>query len=122
MFSLLPAWTLETGLSLEIGIPELWETPVPVISGTFTDSVCSSLPHHGPGEPVSVPRCYIDPFYFTIRLNGLGYGLRSKPRLTSRDFMDTGACLRHHTSYEAYRSVGHLGYISTLSLMGESVI
>ena len=38
------AWTLETGLPLEAGIPELWDTTVPVISGACTDVVCSSLP------------------------------------------------------------------------------
>ena len=52
MFPLPPAWTHETGLPLEAGILELWDTPVPIISGTT--QTWFSLPHHGPGEPVSV--------------------------------------------------------------------
>ena len=41
MFLLPPAWTLETGLSSKAWIPELWDTPVLVIDGMLTDSVCS---------------------------------------------------------------------------------
>ena len=44
MFPLPPAWTYDTVLPLEAGIPELWDTTIPVINGTFTDSVYSSLP------------------------------------------------------------------------------
>ena len=33
-----------------------------------------------------------------------------------------GACLRHHTPDRACRSGGHSGYISTLSLMGKSIV
>ena len=44
MFLLPPASTLETGFSSKEGIPELWDTLGLIISGTFIDSVCSSLP------------------------------------------------------------------------------
>ena len=43
------------GLPSEVGVPDLWDTTVPVISGTCTDAVYSSLPHHGPWKKVSVP-------------------------------------------------------------------
>ena len=103
MFPFPPAWTHETGLPLEVGILELWDTLVSVISGTFADSVCSSIFHHGPGEPISVPRHCTGPYHFTIRSDGQRHGLRSRsrPRLTSLDFRDPRACLRHHTSDRA---------------------
>ena len=47
-----------------------------------------------------------------IKPYGLGHGSRSRPGLTSRDFQDLGACLRHHTSDQAYGLVGHSEYIS----------
>ena len=97
MFPLPSAWTLEAGLSSEAGIPELWDTSVPVISGTYIDAVCSSLPHHGPGETVAVAGRCTRPYHFTVRLDGPGQGSRSRPGLTSRDFRDLGACLRHYT-------------------------
>ena len=79
-FLLPPTWTLETRLPLEERILELWDTLVLVISGTFTYSVFSSLPHRGLGEPVLVLGCYIGPYYFTIRPDGPGHGLRSRSR------------------------------------------
>ena len=78
------------GLSSETEIPELWDTLIPVIGGMFADSVCSSLPHHGPTELVSVPRRCTGPYYFTVKSDGLGHGSRSRPRLTSQDFKDQG--------------------------------
>ena len=54
MLPLPPTWTFEEGLSLEAGIPELWDALVLVINGTYTDTICSSLPYHGLGETVSV--------------------------------------------------------------------
>ena len=44
MLPLPSAWTPEAGLSSEAGIPELWDTSVPIINGTYIDAVCSSLP------------------------------------------------------------------------------
>ena len=52
------------GLPSEAGIPELWDTSILVISGTYTDAVCSPLPYHGPGETVcsaSVPASALRP-------------------------------------------------------------
>ena len=98
MFLFPPAWTLETRLSSEARILELWDTLVLVISGTFADSFCSSLPHHGPREPVSVSGCYTSPYYFTIRSDGPRHGSRLRLGLIGRGFEDPGACLRHHTS------------------------
>ena len=72
MFPLPSTWTLEAGLSLEAGIPELWDTSISVISGTYTDTVFSSLPHHGPGETVSVVWRCIGPYYYEVRPDGLG--------------------------------------------------
>ena len=44
MLALPLAWALEAGLSSEAGIQELWDNLVLVISGAYTDTVCSSLP------------------------------------------------------------------------------
>ena len=98
MFSLPLARAHKTVLPLEVGIPGLWDTSVPVISGTCIDLVCSSLPRYGLREPVPVSGCCKTPYYFTIRPDGLGHGSRSRTGLTRRDFRDPGACLRHHTS------------------------
>ena len=110
------------GLPSEARIPKLWDTPVLVISGMFTDSVCSYLPYHGPREPVLVPGSCTDPYHFTIRPDGPGHGSRSRPGFTSRDFRDPGACLRHHTLRCACILVGYSGYIYVLFLMGKSTI
>ena len=42
MLPLPSAWTLEEGFSSEARIPELWDTSVLIIGGTYTDAVCSS--------------------------------------------------------------------------------
>ena len=93
MLPLPSAWTPEAGLSSEVGILELWDTSVPIISGTYIDAVCSFLPHHGLIETVSV----VGPYYFIVGLDGLGQGSKSRPGLTSWDFRDPRACLRHYT-------------------------
>ena len=98
MLSLPPAWTHETRLPIKAGIPELWDTSVPIISGTCTDTVCLSLPQHGPREPISVRRCGTCTSYFTNRLERPGLRLRSGAGLTGWDFGDPRACLRHYTS------------------------
>ena len=84
------AWTLEVGLSSEEGIPESWDTSVPVINRMYINVVCSSLPHHGLGETVSVAWRCIGPYNFVVRPDGLGQGSRFRPRLTRRDFKDPG--------------------------------
>ena len=68
---LLPsAQAYETGLSTEAGISELWDIIIPIISGTCANLVCSSLPLHGPGKPMQIPRCCISTYYFTYGPNG----------------------------------------------------
>ena len=37
-------------------------------------------------------------FYYTDEPERPGYGSRSRTELTTRDFRDLGACLRHHTT------------------------
>ena len=86
MFPFPPAWTHEMGLPSEARIQELWDTIVPIISGTFTDSICSFLPYNGLREPLSITRHCIDPYHFVIRPDGPGHGSRfetrgHKPRL-----------------------------------------
>ena len=44
MLSLPSAWAHETRLSPEVGIPELWDSTVPIISGTGTNTVCVTPP------------------------------------------------------------------------------
>ena len=99
MFLVPPAWTLDVELPSEARIVGIWDTPIPVISGTCIDSICSSLPHYGPGEPVVVPGC-TSIYYFVDRPHEPGHGFESSSRagLTGRDFGDLGVCLRHHTS------------------------
>ena len=67
------------GLPLEARTPELWDTLVSIISETCTDAVCSSLPHHGPGELVSVPGCCTSTYYFVDEPHRLGHGPESRP-------------------------------------------
>ena len=122
MFPFSLAWTHETNLSSETRILGLCDALVLVISGTCTDSICSSLPHYGPGELVSIPGCCTRAYYFTDKSYGPTHGSRSRVRLTSQDFKDLGVCLRHHTSDRACRLVSHSRYISTLLLMGKSVV
>ena len=98
MFPLPPAGTHEEGFPLEVGILELWNTPIPDINGMFADSVRSSLPHHRLGETISVPVRYTGPYYFTIRSDGSRHGLGLRLELTSRDFKDLWVCLHDHNS------------------------
>ena len=92
------AYTLEVGFSLEAEISELWDTSVPVISGTCIDVVCSSLPQHRLGETISVVGHCIGPYYFIVKPNKPEQGSRLRLGLISRDFRDLGACLRHYTA------------------------
>ena len=49
--------------------------PVPIISVTCTYTVCSTLPHYGPGESVAVLGCYTSTYYFTCHMGqGMGRG------------------------------------------------
>ena len=98
MLSLPPALTHEMGLPTKAGIPGLWDTSIPIISGTCTYTVCLSLPQHKPGEPVSVLACGTGTDYFVDKPERSGHGSRSATGLTGRDFGDLGACLNHYTS------------------------
>ena len=73
MFLLPPAWKLETGLSSEVRIPELWDTLVPVISGTFADSIVPPYPTMGQGNQYQSQGVARDP---TISQSGwMGQGM-----------------------------------------------
>ena len=122
MLPLPSAWTCEAGLPLEASIQELWDSVVPAISGTGANRVCSSLPKHGPGEPVLVPRCCTSTYYFVDGPHGQGHGSRSRTGLSGRDFRDLGACLRRDTSDLAGRLVVSSGYVSILVPMGKSIV
>ena len=89
-----PAWTLETGLPSKIGIPELWDTTVPIISGACTYTI-SSLPYHGLGKTISAPGCCTSTYYFSYGPHRLGHGSRSRAGAHRPGLQDTRACLRH---------------------------
>ena len=97
MFSLPSAWTLEVGLSSKVGIPKLWDTSVPVISGTYTDAVCSYLP------PPWAKRDDINrrALHRALPLRSQARWARARVEvrlgLNSRDFRDPRVCLRHYT-------------------------
>ena len=91
-------------LPKEAGILGLWDTSVPIISGTCTDTVCLSLPQHGLGELVSVPGCDTCIGYFIDKLERPGHGLKSSTWLIGP---------------EDFRG---LGYVSTLAPMGKSIV
>ena len=97
MFPLPSAGTHEAELSLDTGVSGSGDTTVPIISGTWADSVCSSLPQHGPGEQVSVSGCDTSIEYFTDRPKGLEYGSRSRAECIGWDFGGSRECLRHYS-------------------------
>ena len=80
MLSLPSPWAHETGLSIEGGILELWDSAVPVFSGTSADTVYSFSPQCRPEGLVSVSGCCTNVFYYTNRLERPGYGSRSRSR------------------------------------------
>ena len=91
-------WTYEARLPLEARIPGFRDSAVPVINGIGKNIVCSFTPQCEPEEPASVPGCCTSAFCYIYMVERLGYGLRSRVGLTSRDFKDPGACLRNHTT------------------------
>ena len=95
MLFLPTAWTHETGLPLETGIPGFLDSTVLVSCRTGEDTVHSSTPEYGSEEPVSVARCYTSTFGSTDGLEGPECGSRSGIELIGQDFGDLGACLRH---------------------------
>ena len=74
MFLLSPAWTQEARLPTMVKILGIWDTSIPDIDGTCTDTICFFSPQYGLEEPVSVVECYASTFGSTDRLEGLGMG------------------------------------------------
>ena len=112
----------ETRLSLEVGIPKLWDTLVTVISRTCTYSVCFSLPPPWARGTSISPMSLHSPMLLHNQVGWARVWVRSRPGLISWDFRGPRACLHYHILDRAYRSVGQSGYIFTLSLMGKSVV
>ena len=91
MFPFPLAWTLKVGLSSKAGIPELWDTSVPVINGMYNrHSLFPLTPPWARRDSISRSGHYIGPYYFAVKLDRLGQGLRLRPRLRSRDFRGLG--------------------------------
>ena len=61
------AWTHDTGLPLETGIPGFWDSTVSVSSRTGEDTVRSSTARYRPEEPVSVSGSYEGTPHFTSK-------------------------------------------------------
>ena len=74
MLPLSAAWTNETGLPLETGIPGFWDITVPVGGRTREDTVRSSTARYGPKRPVSGSGSYAGTPHFTGRPERLEYG------------------------------------------------
>ena len=82
MLSLPSAWEHEMGLSTEAGIQELWDSAVPVISGTGADTVCSFSSQCRLEGPVSISGCCTSALCYTDRPARSGYGSRSRRGFT----------------------------------------
>ena len=67
MLPLSAAWTYETRLPPEIGIPGFWDSTVPVSSRTGEDTVRSSTGWYRLERPVSVSGSYTGTSHFTGR-------------------------------------------------------
>ena len=78
MLPLSAAWTHETGLPRETGIPGFWDITVPVSSRTGEDTVRSSTTQCRPQGPVSVSGCYTGTPPFTGRPERPEYGHRQR--------------------------------------------
>ena len=92
MFPLPLAETHEVELSVSTRVSGSGDVTILIISGTWADSVCSSLPQHGPREQVSVSGCDTSIRCFTDRPKGLEYGSRSRAECTG------WACLGHYST------------------------
>ena len=68
------AWTHETGLPPDTGIPGFWDITVPVSSRTGEDTVHSSTAQYKPEGPVSVSGSYMGTSHFTGRPERPEYG------------------------------------------------
>ena len=98
MLPLSVAWTCETRLPPEAGIPELWDTTVSSTSGASTDTVCSFLPQDGPEGSLLSAAYYASAFSITDSSERPKYGSRQRSAATGRHFRDPRACLRHSTT------------------------
>ena len=74
MLPLSAAWTHETGLPPETGIPGFWDITVPVSSRTGEDTVRFSIARYRPEEPVSVSGSYTGTSHCTGRPERPEYG------------------------------------------------
>ena len=74
MLPLTVAWTHETGLPPETGIPGFWDSIVPVSSRIGEDTVRSSTTRYKPREPVSVSGSYAGTPHFIGRPERPEYG------------------------------------------------
>ena len=68
------AWTHETGLPPEVGIPGFWDSTIRVSSRTGEDTVHSSIARYRPERPVSVSGSYAGTPHFTGRPERPEYG------------------------------------------------
>ena len=97
MFPVPPAWTHETGLPLEAGILELWDTIVPIISRTCTDAVCSSLPPSWAREDSIIPKVLHKHLLFRRRATWVGVWVEVGDRAHKPRLQGPKACLRRCT-------------------------
>ena len=67
MLPLSAVWTHEKGLPPKTGIPEFWDSTVPVSSRTGEDTVRSSIARYRLERPVSVLGSYTGTSHFTGR-------------------------------------------------------
>ena len=74
MLPLSAAWTHEEGLPLETGIPEFWDSTVPVNSKTGADTIRSSTVRYRIERSVSVSGSYTSTSHFTGRPERPEYG------------------------------------------------
>ena len=74
MLPLSTAWTYETGLPLEAGIPEFWDSTVPVNSRTEEDTVHSSTARYRSERPISISGSYAGTPHFTGKPERPEYG------------------------------------------------
>ena len=72
------------------------DSAVPVSSGIGADTVYSSTPYNGSGEPVSVSGRCTSTSCYTGRLERPSHGPRQRTRPIGRDVRDLVACLCHH--------------------------
>ena len=94
MLPLPAAWTYETRLPLETGIPGFWDSTVPVSHIERKGAVHSTTPQWGSEEPVSVAGCYTSASGSTDGPEGPECGSRSGTEPAGQDIEDPGACLR----------------------------